>query len=58
MKKVYIVQVRGWGDDEAAMYNISAFSSRELADAYIAEIRADYEGEQVDADVDVMTVDA
>jgi hypothetical protein len=58
MQKVYIVQVRGWGDDEDAMYNISAFSSRELADAYIAEIRADYEGEQVDADVDVMTVDA
>ena len=57
MQKVYIVQVRGWGDDEDAMYNISAFSSRELADAYIAEIRADYEGEQVDADVDVMTVD-
>jgi hypothetical protein len=58
MQKVYIVQVRGWGDDEDAMYNISVFSSRELADAYIAEIRADYEGEQVDADVDVMTVDA
>lgn len=58
MQKVYIVQVRGWGDDEDAMYNISAFSSRELADACIAEIRADYEGEQVDADVDVMTVDA
>jgi hypothetical protein len=58
MQKVYIVQVRGWGDDEDAMYNISAFSSRELADAYIAEIRADYEGEQVDADMDVMTVDA
>jgi hypothetical protein len=58
MQTVYIVQVRGWGDDEDAMYNISACSSRELADAYIAEIRADYEGEQVDADVDVMTVDA
>ena len=57
MQTVYIVQVRGWGDDEDAMYNISAFSSRELANAYIAEIRADYEGE-VDADVDVMTVDA
>ena len=58
MQKVYIVQVRGWGDDENSMYNVAAFSTRELADAHIVQIQTDYEGEDVDVDVDVITVDA
>ena len=58
MQTVYIVQVRGWGDDEDAYYNIAAFSTRELADAHIVQIQADYEGSEVDAVVDELTIDA
>jgi tartrate dehydratase beta subunit/fumarate hydratase class I family protein len=56
MQKVYIVQVRGWGDDENSMYNVAAFSTRDQAHAHIAEIREEHE--DADVDVDVMTVDA
>ena len=61
MQKVYIVQAQGWGDDEDAMYNISAHSTRELADAAIAELlkqAADDGLDDVITDIEVMTVDA
>jgi hypothetical protein len=32
MKKVYIVKVQGWGDDENAFENVSAHSTRLLAE--------------------------
>ena len=54
--QVYIVQVRGWGDDEDAMYNIAACSTRELADTYIAQIQANYAGQEVETQVDEMTL--
>jgi hypothetical protein len=60
MKKVYIVQVRGWGDDEDAMENVGAFSTRELADAHIVQLTADALADELDVetDVQVMTIDA
>jgi hypothetical protein len=54
MQTVYIVQVRGWGDDEDSFYNVAACSSRELANTYIAQIQADYAGQQVQTQVDEM----
>jgi len=61
MKKVYIVKVQGWGDDEDAFENIAAFSTRKLADAHIVQLTADAQAdglEDVATDVEVMTVDA
>lgn len=40
MKKVFVVQALGFGEDENAFYNITAFSTRALADAHIADLRA------------------
>lgn len=61
MQKVYIVQVQGWGDDEDAMYNVAAFSTRARADAHMAELiqqsRDDDMGDIV-TDIEVITVDA
>lgn len=61
MKTVYIVQAQGWGDDEAAMYNISAHSSRELAEdamhILIAEAHSDGL-EDVVTDIEEIAVDA
>ena len=63
MKKVYIVQVRGWGDDEDAMYNISGHSTRKLADsaleALLAEAEADgLERADVESNIEVLSIDA
>ena len=61
MQKVYIVQVQGWGDDEDAMYNVGAFSTRERAEAHIEQLVSDAlaDGlEDVVTDIDVITVDA
>jgi len=63
MQKVYIVQVRGWGDDEDAMYNISGHSTRELADsaleALLAEAEADgLEWTDIESNIEVLTIDA
>ena len=54
MQTVYLVQVQGWGDDEYSFYNVAACSSRELANTYIAQIQADYAGQQVQTQVDEM----
>ena len=61
MKKVYIVQVQGWGDDEDAMENMGAFSTRAKADAHIKQLvkQAHADGlDDVVTDVEVMTLDA
>jgi hypothetical protein len=60
MKKVYIVQVRGWGDDEDAMENVGAFSTRALAEEHVVQLTADaLEDElEVETDIQVMTLDA
>ena len=63
MKKVYIVKVQGWGDDEYAMYDMGAFSTRKLADAHLETLLADWEADGGDkddvfAEVEVITVDA
>ena len=60
MQKVYIVKVRGWGDDEDAMENIAAFSTRKLADQHIKQLTKQALADQlpVDTDVEVMTIDA
>ena len=50
--QVYIVQVRGWGPDKDSFYNVAVFSLRQLADAYITQLQADYAGQQVDTQVD------
>ena len=62
MQKVYIVKVLGWGDDEDAWENISAHSTRQLAEdamhVLIAEAH-DVPGlMDVETDIEVMTVDA
>ena len=38
MQTVFVVQAQGFGDDEDAFENIAAFSTQQLADAYIAEL--------------------
>lgn len=60
MKKVYIVQVRGWGDDEDAMYNVGAFSTRAKADAHVTQLTAEALADEleVETDIEVITVDA
>jgi len=61
MKKVYIVKVQGWGDDEDAMYNISAHSTRAKADTALATLLAEAEADgltDVVTDIEVITVDA
>jgi len=61
MKKVYIVRVLGWGDDEDAWENISAHSTRELAEDAMHVLIADAHDdglEDVETDIEVMTVDA
>jgi hypothetical protein len=61
MTKVFIVQAQGWGDDEDAMYNISAHSTREKAEdamhVLIAEAHSDGL-EDVVTDIEEMTLDA
>lgn len=61
MQKVYIVQVRGWGDDEDAMENVSAHSTRALAEEAVIALteQAFADGlDDVETDITVMTVDA
>ena len=38
MKTVFVVQAQGFGDDEDAFENIAAFSTRRLADEYVADL--------------------
>jgi hypothetical protein len=61
MKKVYIVQVQGWGDDENAMYNISGHSTRGLAEAALATVLAEAEADgltDIVTDIEVLSIDA
>ncbi len=39
MHTVFVVQAQGFGDDEAAFYNIAAFSKRQLADTYVSDLQ-------------------
>jgi hypothetical protein len=39
MKTVFVVQAQGFGDDEDAFENIAAFSTRVLADEYVADLQ-------------------
>ena len=61
MKKVYIVQVQGWGDDEDAFYITGAYSTRALAEAAVAQLIAEAEADGLDdvvTEIEVVTVDA
>ena len=61
MSKVFIVQVKGWGDDEDAMENVSAHSTHALAEeAAIALVQqAEADGlEDTETDIIVMSIDA
>lgn len=61
MQKVYIVQVQGWGDDEDAMYNVSAHSTREKAEDAMHVLIADAHDDgltDVVTEIEVITVDA
>jgi len=61
MKKVYIVQAQGFGDDEDAMYNTGAYTTRALAEQALADLltQAREDGlEDVVTDIEVLTVDA
>jgi len=61
MSKVYIVQVQGWGDDEDAFYNTGAYSTKEKADAALAELIAQAEADELDdvvTNIEVITIDA
>ena len=39
MHTVFVVQAQGFGDDEDAFYNIAAFSTKVLADEYVADLQ-------------------
>ena len=39
MQTVFVVQGQGFGDDEYAFENIAAFSTRVLADTYVADLQ-------------------
>ena len=61
MTKVYIVQALGWGDREDAFYNISAHSTRQLADKALKELAEQASADGLDdviTNVEVITVDA
>jgi len=61
MQKVYIVKVQGWGDDEDAFENISAHSTRELAEDAMHVLIAEAHDDgllDVVTDIEVITVDA
>ena len=61
MKKVYIVRVQGWGDDEDTFENISAHSTRQLAEDAMHVLIAEAHDDgllDVVTDVEVMTLDA
>ena len=61
MQKVYIVQVQGWGDDEDAMNNTGAYSTRTLAEQALADLLTQAEADgltDVVTDIEVLTVDA
>jgi len=60
MKTVFVVQAQGFGDDEDAFENIAAFSTRVLADEYVADLQeqdAQDDNEFV-YNVDVVTLQA
>jgi hypothetical protein len=38
MQTIFVVQAQGFGDDEDAFENIAAFSKRQLADNYVADL--------------------
>jgi hypothetical protein len=61
MKKVYIVQVQGWGDDEDAFYITGAYSTREKAEDAMHVLIADAHDDgllDVVTEIEVVTVDA
>ena len=61
MQKVYIVQVQGWGDDEDAMYNTGAYTTRDRAEQALADLLAQAEADgltDVVTDIEVITLDA
>lgn len=52
MRKVYIVQVQGWGDSEDEFYNCGTYSTRAKALAGVEELLTDWESDGGDrADV-------
>ena len=52
MKKVFIVQVQGWGDSEDEFYNCGTFSTRAKAEAGVEELLESWESDGGDrADV-------
>lgn len=61
MKKVYILQVQGWGDDENAMYITGAYSSRINAETAQRNLISDALEDGLDnvvTEIEVVTVDA
>jgi len=60
MQKIYIVQVQGWGDDEAAFYNTGAYSTKAKADEALAQLVAQAQADELDVvtNMEVITVDA
>lgn len=63
MSKTYIVQIQGWGDNEYAMYNVGAFSTRAKAEAALEDLLQQWEADGCDRDdvvyeIEPMTIDA
>ena len=63
MKKVYIVQVQGWGDREEEFYNMGACSTRAKAEKLVEELLQQWEADGCDRadvvyEIEPITVDA
>jgi hypothetical protein len=63
MQKVYLVQVKGWGDSADRFYVCGAFSTREKAEAHVETLLAQWEEDGEDRaevvyEIEPVTVDA
>lgn len=57
MKKVYIVEVEGWGESEDEFYNMGTFSTLAKAEAKVEKLLKQWEEDGNDRDDVVWQID-
>lgn len=57
MKKVYIVEVEGWGESEDEFYNMGTYSTRAKAEAKVEKLLKQWEEDGNDRDDVVWQID-